>query len=112
MKTRVLIIEDNYYKFFTTKQLIESQLKLDIQVVGCTSGKDVVASTTSIDPDLIMYSPEGGVIELISKLKRRNSNRRNTEIVLMQAGEFDDELARKVKEFVKLYPKNKVASAA
>ena len=105
MKKKVLIIEDNYYKFFTTKQVLESQLKLDIQVVGANSGKELAESTADMKPDLIMYRPDGGVAELLVKMKKRRSNRRNTEVVLMVMEDLGDDLAKKVQEFVEQYPK-------
>ena len=33
MKTKIMIIEDNFYKTFATKQILESQLKLDAACV-------------------------------------------------------------------------------
>ena len=112
MKTKVLIIEDNYYRFFTTKQILQSQLKLDITVIDAKSGREFVQSTTDMKPDMIMFSPEGGVAELLLRMKKRHTNRRNTEVVLMVLDEHSDEFARKVKEFVKAYPKDGMGDAA
>ena len=112
MKTKVLIIEDNYYKFFTTKQVLESQLKLDILVLGAKTGRELVESTTELNPDMIMYRPEGGVTELLSKMKKRKTNRRNTEVVLMVMDELSDDLARRVQQFVKEYPRKTETEAA
>jgi len=111
MKTKVLIIEDNAYKTFTTKQVLETQLKLQVNVVDCEGGQDVVRATEGIDPDMIVFCPNGGVAELLEKMKKRRTNRRNTEITLMLAEDLDDELAKRVKEFVTNYPK-RIASAA
>jgi len=58
-----------------------------------------------------VFCPNGGVAELLEKMKKRRTNRRNTEITLMLAEDLDDELAKRVKEFVTNYPK-RIASAA
>ena len=111
MKTKVLIIEDNEYKYFTTKQVLEAQLKLSVQVVGVKDGQDLVQTTVGLEPDMIVFRPSGGVAELLEKMKKRKTNRRNTEITLLVAEELDDELARRMQEFVTSYPK-RVADAA
>jgi len=37
LKTKILIIEDNAYKSFTTKQLIEAKLRLAVRLVDVAS---------------------------------------------------------------------------
>ena len=111
MKTKVLIIEDNYYKFFTTKQVLETQLNMKVRVVDVACAREVVTQTQTMDPDMIVFRPNGGVADLLDKMKKRRTNRRNTEITLLVTQEFDDDLARKFQEFVASFPK-RIAAAA
>ena len=53
MKTQIVIIEDNDCKFFTTKAVLETQLKLTVNVVDVTMGGDIVEAVQSVDPDII-----------------------------------------------------------
>jgi hypothetical protein len=112
MKTKVLIIEDNFSKFFTTKQILEAQLRLEVAVVDVESGRDLVAQTAELNPDVIMFRPNGGVAELMDKLQKRRANRRNTEITLMLAQDFDDEVVRRFQWLVLQHAPKRVAAAA
>ena len=94
MKTKLLIIEDNFSKFFTTKHLLESQLKLQVSTRDIKTGQELADATAAFSPDMVMVRPEGGVAELLLKMKKRRSNRRNTEITLLLTQDFDDELIR------------------
>lgn len=96
MKTKVLIIEDNYYKYFTMKQVLESQLKLQVNVVDVTDTGDVLNAAQSVEADVIVFRPNGGVAELLEKLKKRHTNRRNTEITLIVAEELDADVAQQL----------------
>jgi CheY-like chemotaxis protein len=100
MKTKVLIIEDNFCKSFTTKQVLESQLKLAVRLVDVQTSRELAERTAEFKPDLILFRPNGGVAELLQKMKKRRSNRRNTEITLLLAQEFDDEQVRKFQLFL------------
>ena len=110
MKNKVLIIEDNDYKYFTTKQILTSQLKLTVQVFGVQSAKELVEATADVNPNQIIFRPSGGVAELLMKLKRRKINRRNTEIVLISASEMDPDAVNRAQEFIEGF--QKMASAA
>lgn len=112
MKTQVLIIEDNNYKYFTTKAVLESQLKLSVNVVDVTMGGDIVDAVTSAEPDVIFFRPSCGVAELLEKLKKRHANRRNTEITLLVAEELDDDVARWLAEFTANFPRRTAAAKA
>lgn len=87
MKNRILIIEDNYYKFFTTKQLLESQLKITIEVIGVSLEGELPEAVRALAPHSIIYKPEGPVMDLLKKLQKRKVNRRNSAITLMIAAE-------------------------
>lgn len=111
MKTKVLIIEDNMYKFFTTKQVLETQLNIKVQVEQVDAARDVVGKTCELAPDMIVFRPHGGVVELLEKMKKRRANRRNTEITLLITQDLEDQTARRMQEFVASYPK-RIAAAA
>ena len=81
MKNKILIIEDNYYKYFATKQVLESQLKVGIEVVGATNEDEMNSMINEMMPYLIINRPKGGIADLLTKMKRRKINRRNSEIV-------------------------------
>ncbi len=110
MKNKVLIIEDNDYKYFTTKQILTSQLKLVVEVQGVHSAKELVEATDGINPNQIIFRPSGGVAELLMKLKRRKINRRNTEILLICAADMDPDVVDRAQEFIKGF--QRVAAAA
>jgi hypothetical protein len=100
MKSRILIIEDNYCKFFAAKQVLESQLKMKVDVADAGSTRELVIKAAAFNPDLIMYRPAGGVAELLAKMKKRRTNRRNSEIVLILAEGLDDTVGRQVADVV------------
>ena len=83
MKNRILIIEDNYYKYFTIKQVLESQLKIGIEVIGVETSKEAKIKIEELRPSSIISRPKGGVADLLTVMIKRNVNRRNTQIILM-----------------------------
>ena len=108
MKTKVLIIEDNFSKFFTTKQVLEAQLKLEVHAQDIKTGQELVDATAAFGPDMVMVRPEGGVAELLLKMKKRRTNRRNTEITLLLTQDFDDEVIQQLEDMMS----RRVADAA
>lgn len=100
MKTKILIIEDNYCKYFTTKHLLEAQFKLNVRVVGAESDTEVMDHACQLAPDVIMYRPNGGVQELLQTMRRRHTNRRNSEVTILVTHEFTSEGIKRVKDFV------------
>ena len=112
MKTRVIIIEDNFYKYFTTKQVLEAQLKLSINAKDVETSQELIDATAEIKPDMILFRPNGGVAELLLKMKKRRTNRRNTEITLLLADEFDDEAVRRFKQYMESIPAESEGAAA
>lgn len=111
MKTKVLIIEDNFAKYFTTKQVLEATLKLQVQAIDVSTGAELLSATKSLNPDLIVFRPNGGVAELLTKMKKRRTNRRNTEITLLLTQDFEEEQMQKFQDYVTQLPR-RVADAA
>jgi hypothetical protein len=89
MKRQILIIEDNYYKFFTMKQVIETHLRLNVKVVGAKDAAELVDASAGIEAENLIVKPEGGVVDLIEMLKRQRLNRRNAEVTIVITPELD-----------------------
>jgi DNA-binding NarL/FixJ family response regulator len=111
-KSVVLIVEDNEYKAFTTRQVLELKLKLEVNVVEVESERELADRAIALDPDLVFFRPSGTVSDLILKLKKRHANRRNTEVVVLTSAELEDNFARKLQEFAAGYSKIARAAAA
>lgn len=86
MKNRIMIVEDNYYRFMTIKQLLECQLNVPVKIATADSDREVDQKTQQINPNWVITKPVG-LIELLALLKKRNVNRRNCEITLLAAHE-------------------------
>jgi hypothetical protein len=85
MKNRIIIIEDNYYKYFTTKQVLESKLRMGIEVIGVESQSEAQLKLEELEPHAVIEKPLGGVADLLHTMVKRNVNRRNSEIIIMIA---------------------------
>jgi len=109
MKNKVLIIEDNSYRYFTTKAVLSAKLKLDIKELVFSDPKDLIEATTSMSARVI-FRPAGGIVELLSYLKRQKINRRNTELVLISICDMEASIVPHLESFVK--EKRGVAKAA
>ncbi len=112
MKARILIIEDNYCKFFVAKQVLESQLNMVVAVVDANSAQELVAKTAQINPSIIVCRPAGGVALLLEKMRQRGTNRRNTEITLILAEDFEDHWGQQVDGFTSRGKKRDAAFAS
>ena len=110
MKTKIIIIEDSMYKSFTTKQMLESQLKLSVDVInlGCCAGMKKLAADLTSETIIIRHTD--GVSELLDRLKKRNTNRRNTDVTLLLAEDFEDELVEKFHQYLSTFPKTAQAA--
>ncbi len=87
MKTKIIIIEDSYYKYITTKQILETKLRVRVQEVTIESAEELRKQTAEIKPDVIICRPQGGVVDLIEFFKERDVNRRNAEVILIAVPE-------------------------
>jgi hypothetical protein len=96
MKTKLLIIEDNICKFFTTKQVLEAQLRVSVNAIDSSDTQHLFEIATDLDPDTILFCPHGGVIDLLENMKKRGVNRRNTEITLLHFQETDSHRYAKI----------------
>lgn len=83
MKTRILIIEDNYYRYFTAKQVIEAKTRVHVTVATANDAHLVREMALEVKPDIILFKPKGGIMDLLDFLKSKNVNRRNAEITML-----------------------------
>ena len=103
LKTKILIIEDNAYKSFTTKHLIEAKLRLAVRLVHVSSTQELARRTVEFAPHQILCCSEGGAEELLVAMTKRQSNRRNTEITLLLTPDLDTDQVALVRSFVTAY---------
>lgn len=90
MKTKILIVEDNFAKFFCLKHLLESQLKVPVEAKDALGAVELLKTIQRVRPSLMLIRPAGGVTAILSMLQRRQTNRRNTEITLVLAGDLEE----------------------
>jgi hypothetical protein len=98
MKNKLLIIEDNICKFFTMKHLLESQLKVSVKTIDTTDARMLFSVANDLEPNAIMFCPNGGVGDLLERMKKRGVNRRNTEITLLHFHDTDEYSLAKIHE--------------
>lgn len=105
VKTKIIIIEDSMYRSFTTKQILESQLKLAVEVVNLGCGTALKKLALNMNAETVVMRQTGSVAELLNKLKKRNTNCRNTEVTLLLAEDFEDELVNRFQDYLTSLPK-------
>lgn len=98
MRTKLLIIEDNHYKYFATKQVLVSQLHLDVSVCEIANQQELLTKAQTLNPDWVIFRPHGGMHVLLEKMKQRRVNRRNTEVIIALAPELDLRALRSLQE--------------
>jgi hypothetical protein len=90
MKTKILIVEDNFAKFFCMKHLLESQLKVPVTSKDVADASDLFQTISDFRPSMMLVRPTGGITALLGLLKRRQTNRRNTEITLILTPDLEE----------------------
>ena len=83
MKNKIMIIENNYYKFFSTKSLLEAKYKIKVDVITATCTADCMKVQQEIKPGSVITSTSDGIIDLVKTMEKKNVNKRNTEIYLL-----------------------------
>ena len=83
MKTKIVIIEDDYYKYLTTRQILKSKMRMAVEEVSVDSAEALYETTASVKPDVILYRTRGAVLSLIRYFQGKNIHRRNAEIILI-----------------------------
>ena len=83
MKNRILIIEDNFYKYFTIKQLLESQFNIPVQAKAVETGEQIYEASRDYKPTTVLYNPTKCIFEFIENISKKKINRLNSEILLV-----------------------------
>jgi|GEM_PF-1377095 len=83
MKTKIMIVEDNYYRYYTMHQLIETQLKIKVAVVAAQTEEEVIAASQEIAPKILIIRPRGGILELMGLFRERGINCRNASVSIV-----------------------------
>lgn len=112
MKKHLVIIEDNYDKFFITKQLIEAKLRIKPKVQTVINSQGLFDAIHEITPKLILVKPLGGVIKLLEIFKKRDICKRNTDITIIVTSDIGSTTAEKLKLSLNYARKPKYANAA
>lgn len=90
MKTKILIVEDSFAKFFCMKHLLESQLKVPVVSKDASDAADLLQTIQDVRPSMMLVRPAGGITALLGMLKKRQTNRRNTEITLILTPDLEE----------------------
>lgn len=88
MKTKILIIEDNHCKFFTTKQVLETKLKLQVKIKSADFPEKFLHETQKFKRRNVIFKPKGGIIELLDIFEKKGVSRLNSEITLLLIDEL------------------------
>lgn len=113
MKNRIVIIEDNYFRYFTAKNLLEGQLRIPSKTIRIQHISDLETYTKKINPSILMFKKNGGAVEMMEFLQKRGANRRNTEVIILLAEEFNEIQCDQVELFVnKAHKTNNFAKVA
>lgn len=90
MKDRLVIIEDNYYHYFTIKQVLKVKCKLDPTVLCINDHKELSQTITELSPvDVLFCKHRNGIWGLLNLIERKKINRRNSNIVILLINNFN-----------------------
>jgi len=98
MKNKIIIIENNFCKFFATKLMIETQLKLQASIYELSDLTEALNLAKKFSAHSIVYCPNGSVADLLYRMKKKGLNRRNTEITLVLAEEGEGFVSPQLKK--------------
>ena len=82
-KRRILIIEDDYYKCFTWKQILKIQFNLPVEYIESGYGESLHILSEKYQPHSVYYTPYQTAFDFITKLKQRKVNCLNSHVVLV-----------------------------
>ena len=88
MKNKILIIENNYYKFFSTKSLLEAKYKIKVDVITATSQADCEKVQEEIKPGSIIDNHTDGILDILKTMEKKKVNKRNTQVYLLITPEY------------------------
>lgn len=89
MKHRLIIVENNFWKFFAAKQLLEIHYRLKVTIVETTGTVDGFFDVLlDLNPSTVLCSEKIGILALCEAIEKRNLNRRNSEVFLIIQNEI------------------------
>lgn len=83
MKQKLVIIENNFCKFFAAKQLLETHFRLSVEILEADSDFELLDTISEIKPNLVLSHEKLGVLALCEEIAKRNLNRRNSVVYLI-----------------------------
>ncbi len=89
MKNSILIIEDNAYRAFTTKTVLEGCLKLEVAYKEVASQGELADFIDGRQIVRTIVTPKGSVTNLVEMLKGLGVNRRNANVVIACVDDCD-----------------------
>ncbi len=88
-KKRILIIEEDYYRCFTWKQLLEVKYNFPVEFVKSGYGEDLRELSKDYNPHKVMYNKGDNVFDFIAKFEEKKFNPVNSRIMLVAKVEDD-----------------------
>ena len=89
MKRKLIIIEDDFCRYFSMKQIIESHAKISLSVIMLEDSSKLSSAIKKFIPGRLLVKPKHGILELLSAIKKGNHNRRNTEAIMILTNNLD-----------------------
>ena len=89
MKNRFLIIEDDFYRYFTLRQVLKTALNLRFTIEVAEDQGEVVAVASAYKHGQVIFHQDGGILGLIDHFKKKKVNRLNSDIRLLVTRELE-----------------------
>ena len=89
MKRRLIIIEDDFCRYFSMKQIIESHAKISLSIIALEDPAELPKAIKKLAPSHLLIKPKQGILELLYAIKKGNHNRRNTEAIMIVTSHLD-----------------------
>ena len=89
MKNRFLIIEDDFYRYFTLRQVLKTALNLRFTIEVAEDQGEVVAVASTYKHGQVIFHQDGGILGLIDHFKKKKVNRLNSDIRLLVTRELE-----------------------
>ena len=89
MKRKLIIVEDDFCRYFSMKQIIESHAKISLSVIMLDDPAKLSIALKQLTPGRLLVKPKDGICGLLSTIKKGNHNRRNTEAIMILTDTLD-----------------------
>lgn len=92
MKNRILIIEDDFYRYFTLRQVLHSALNLRFTIEVAEDQKKMATVASAYKKGQVILHQDVGVLGLIAHFKKKKVNRLNSDIKLLVTRELESQI--------------------